>query len=401
MKYDVIVIGAGAAGLMCAWQAGQRGKKVAIIEHTHKIAEKIRISGGGRCNFTNLYSSPENFISQNPHFCKSALARFTPHDFLALVAKANIKWHEKPYEEKPGNENARGQLFCDSASTQIIDMLLEGCKAANVTILTGTKVTETQKTTEDFAVTTTKGDFSAQSLVIASGGLSIPKIGATNFGYELAKQYGLPIIPPKAALVPFTFEETELTQTKPLSGISIDARVSNDKATFREGLLFTHRGLSGPSILQISSYWDQGQDITIDLAPDIDVIAHLKTARTSSPKQEPATVLSRLLPQRLAHHRAEAAGISGHIGDLSDAKLQKIADTVKNWKIKPLGTEGYRTAEVTRGGIDTNAISSKTFEARDIKGLHFIGEVLDVTGHLGGHNFQWAWASGYCAGQFV
>ena len=395
---DVIIIGAGAAGLMCAGTAAARGRRVIVIEHTRKVGEKIRISGGGRCNFTNLYCGPDNFMSQNPHFCKSALSRFTPQDFLEMVKASGIAYHEKPYEDY-ADQSARGQLFCDESSRQIIELLIARCDSAE--ILTNTKVQTIEQTAEGFHLHTSQGEFESASLVIASGGLSIPKIGASNFGYEQAKNFGLEIIPPRAALVPLTFDPALLQKTASLSGLSVDARVSFEKTAFREGLLFTHRGLSGPSILQISSYWEEGQPIMIDFLPDQEVLEALKSARKTSPKQQLRTVLAELVPQRLAQLLAEGSGHDERMADLSDHKLAEIAAFVKSWRVLPAGTEGYRTAEVTRGGVDTNGISSKTFEAKEVPGLYFIGEVLDVTGHLGGHNFQWAWASGWCAGQEV
>ena len=400
-KYDVIIIGAGAAGMMCALEAAKRGRKVCLIEHTNKVGEKIRISGGGRSNFTNLYCSPENFLSQNPHFCKSALSRYDQHDFIALVEDHDIPYHEKAYDEKTGNENARGQLFCDKSATDIIDMLRFGIENLEGKFYLGTKVQDVKKADNGFRIKTDKGPFDCESLVIASGGLSIPKIGASNFGYELAKKFGLNIIPPRAALVPLTFDPELLDKTKELSGVAVDASVSNEQAAFREGLLFTHRGLSGPSILQISSYWVEGEEIKVNLLPDIDVLDTLKKARQEQPKKMLHTVLSDLLPGRLATLIAEMSGYDERVADLSDKKLEAVADLIACWSVKPNGSEGYRTAEVTLGGVDTDEISSKTFEAKKADGLYFIGEVLDVTGHLGGHNFQWAWSSGWCAGQVV
>ena len=397
---DVIIIGAGAAGLMCAGEAAARGRSVRVIEHTGKIGEKIRISGGGRCNFTNLYSSPDNFISCNAHFCKSALSRFTPQDFVERVKAHGIAFHEKPYEDY-SDQNARGQLFCNGSSKQIIEMLIARCIDNGAVIEIQTKIKSISKNSETFRLETDQGEIEGASVVIASGGLSIPKIGASNFGYEQAKKFGLEIIPPRAALVPLTFDRKTLERTAPLSGLSIDARVSFEKTSFREGLLFTHRGLSGPSILQISSYWEEGKAITVDLIPKKDALDFLKSARKNSPKQQLRTILSDLLPQRLAHLLAEESGHDERMADLSDQKLELISRLVKNWSVLPAGTEGYRTAEVTLGGVDTNGISSKTFEAKKVPGLYLIGEVLDVTGHLGGHNFQWAWASGWCAGQEV
>lgn len=400
-KFDVIIIGAGAAGMMCALEAAKRGRSVCVIEHTNKVGEKIRISGGGRSNFTNLYCSPDNFLSQNSHFCKSALSRYDQHDFIALVEDHGIAYHEKKYDEKTGNENARGQLFCDHSATDIIDMLRSGIEKAGGTFQLGTKVLDVQKNETGYLIKTDKGDYSCENLVIASGGLSIPKIGASNFGYELAKKFGLNIIAPRAGLVPLTFDDDLLRKTKPLSGVSVDANVSCGGMAFREGLLFTHRGLSGPSILQISSYWHEGEEIRVNLSPDADVLETLKQARQEQPKKMLHNVLSDFLPSRIAALIAEMSTYDTRMADLSDDKLKAVTDMIAAWVIKPKGSEGYRTAEVTLGGVDTDDISSKTFEAKKADGLYFIGEVLDVTGHLGGHNFQWAWSSGWCAGQVV
>ena len=400
-KFDVIIIGAGAAGMMCALEAAKRGRSVCVIEHTNKVGEKIRISGGGRSNFTNLYCAPDNFLSQNPHFCKSALSRYDQHDFITLVEDYGIAYHEKKYDEKTGNENARGQLFCDHSATDIIDMLRGGVEESSGQFQLGTKVLDVQKNETGYLLKTDKGDYSCENLVIASGGLSIPKIGASNFGYELAKKFGLNIIPPRAGLVPLTFDDDLLGKTKPLSGVSVDANVSCGGMAFREGLLFTHRGLSGPSILQISSYWHEGEEIRVNLSPDADVLETLKQARQEQPKKMLHNVLSDFLPSRIAALIAEMSTYDTRMADLSDDKLKAVTGMIAAWVIKPKGSEGYRTAEVTLGGVDTDEISSKTFEAKKADGLYFIGEVLDVTGHLGGHNFQWAWSSGWCAGQVV
>lgn len=398
-KSDIIVIGAGAAGMMCAWQAALRGRSVRIIEHTRKIGEKIRISGGGRSNFTNLYCSPDNFLSQNPHFCKSALRRFDQHDFIAMIEDHNITYHEKAYDEKSGNQNARGQLFCDDSAQDIISMLRDGIEHAGGHFQLETKVKNVEKSDDGYTLSTDKGDFACDSLVIASGGLSIPKIGASNFGYELAKTFGLNIIAPRAGLVPLTFDADLLAVTKELSGISVDAHVSCGDGAFREGLLFTHRGLSGPSILQVSSYWQEGETVSVNLAPEYDAFEMLKSARREQPKKILRTILSSILPARIATMVAGLSECDTRIADLSDKKLRTVADIINKWACKPNGSEGYRTAEVTLGGVDTDEISSKTFEAKKAEGLYFIGEVLDVTGHLGGHNFQWAWSSGWCCGQ--
>ena len=387
--HDVIILGAGAAGLMCAGIASQRGQKVLVLEQARYPAEKICISGGGRCNFTNLHTTPANFLSQNPQFCKSALSSFTQHDFIALVEKYRIAFHEK----------TRGQLFCDGSSQQIIDMLLAECRAAR--LRTGVRISAVSKAEDGFAVVTDQGEFRGKALVVATGGPSIPKMGSSGFGYKIAEQFGLKIVPPRAALVPLTFDVGLLAQFKDLSGIAVDAVVSCGKTRFDEALLFTHRGLSGPAILQISSYWRAGDDIVIDMAPQRDVLAELKQSRSIHPRQELATVLSGFLPKRLAQTAADRIAGPARLADFSDKLLGEVTAAVKAWHVRPNGTEGYRTAEVTLGGVDTSEISSKTFEARSVPGLYFIGEVVDVTGHLGGFNFQWAWSSGVAAGRHI
>ena len=390
-SFDVIVLGAGAAGLMAAIEAGRRGRSVLVLEKAKKPAEKIRISGGGRCNFTNLHCSPANYLSDNPRFCVSALKRYTQHDFLARVEAAGIAWHEKTL----------GQLFCDGSAQQIIDLLLGDCAAAGVELRTETTVTRVEKSDDRFHVATDKGDVDCASLVVATGGPSIPKMGATGFAYDLAQQFGLKVVPPRPALVPFTFDPAVLEKLKPLSGVSTEAVVTCGKVRFREALLFTHRGLSGPAILQISSYWRPGDEIVVDLLPDRDAFEELRKARSEKPKQELHTFLSELLPKRLAQMLCEESGLDGRLADLSDKKLRQVAELLNRWRLKPGGTEGYRTAEVTAGGVDTGEISSKTFEAKQVPGLYFIGECLDVTGWLGGYNFQWAWSSGHAAGQVI
>lgn len=387
--FDVIIIGAGAAGLMCAIEAGKRGRKVWLIDHMLKIAEKIRISGGGRCNFTNIHTKPECFLSQNPHFCKSALKQYTAQDFIGLVRKHGISFHEKKL----------GQLFCDDSATQIIDMLLLEAHKAGVKLDTGTRVLGIKSIEDGYEVDTDKGVQSCSSLVIATGGLSIPKIGATNFGYEIAKKFGLNVIKPRAGLVPLTFEGTLLERCKQLSGVSVEAHVKCGKQIFSEGMLFTHRGLSGPSILQISSYWEEGGEIAIDLAPSISVFSFLKERKQSAPKIHVHQTLAETLPKRLAQSICDDLGMDGSLGFLPDTKIALLASTVNDWRVKPIGTEGYRTAEVTLGGVDTNELSSQTMQSKKHAGLFFVGEVIDVTGHLGGFNFQWAWSSGYVAGQ--
>lgn len=389
-QYDVVIIGAGAAGMMCAIEAGKRGRSTLVIDHADAAGEKIRISGGGRSNFTNLHTTPANFLSENAHFCKSALSRYTQHDFIKLVTAHGIAYHEKTL----------GQLFCDHSAKDIINMLQGLMKEAGVELKLGISVTAVEKQDSGFVLTTTLGTVSCTSLVIATGGLSIPKMGATGFGYDIARQFGIDMIPTRAALVPLLFDEKLLAITKPLSGLSVDgAVVTCGKKSFREALLFTHRGLSGPSILQISSYWDVGRDIEINLLPDINIFDELKSQRQAKNKAMLHNVLSLYLPKRLAD--MIAAPVDASLQDLSDEKLKLVADNINRWKIRPIGSEGYRTAEVTLGGVDTNELSSKTFEAKKVQGLYFIGEVVDVTGHLGGFNFQWAWASGWCAGQFA
>ncbi len=390
LDYDVIIIGAGAAGLMCGAVAGQQGRSVLILDHASKPAEKIRISGGGRCNFTNLYCEPHNFISQNPHFVKSALRRYTQHDFIALVERYGIAYHEK----------TKGQLFCDGRSQSIIDMLLSECDAGQNTIQLGTDILGVDKFGEAFIVTTPHQTLNCARLVIACGGPSIPKMGASSFGYKIAEQFGLNIITPKPALVPLTFTDQMKLPLKTLAGVSTDCVVRHDKAEFDEALLFTHRGLSGPAILQISSYWEAGDAIEIDLTPNHDLTALLKSARMESPRQSPKNWLSQYLPARLAEFIAQNIK-AARLADMSDLDIMNLMLLVKEWRVKPAGSEGFRTAEVTKGGVDTHELSSKTMEARAIKGLYFIGEVVDVTGHLGGHNFQWAWASGAACGQAI
>lgn len=389
-SFDAIIVGAGAAGLICAAAAVQRSRSVLVLDHAKKIAEKIRISGGGRCNFTNLQCAHDRFISANPHFCKSALSRYTPQDFIALVDRYGIAWHEKTL----------GQLFCDGSAQQIIDMLLKECDGA--AIRPETEMRRVEKQADRFVLETTRGNFDCESLVIATGGPSIPKIGASGFGYDIARQFGLNVIAPRAGLVPLTFQPDLLAMTRDLSGVSVDpVVVSCGKAAFREALLFTHRGLSGPAILQISSYWNPGDEIVVNLCPDIDVFEFLRASRRSSAKKKLHTVLGGILPQRLADMIAAPHGLDDAMADLSDNTLKTIAGAVNAWRVKPGGSEGFRTAEVTLGGVDTRELSSRTFEAGKVPGLYFIGEVIDVTGWLGGYNFQWAWSSGWCAGQDV
>ncbi len=388
-KSDVIVIGAGAAGMMCAIRAGQRGRSVTVLDHARAPGEKIRISGGGRCNFTNINAGPKNFLSANPHFCKSALARFTPADFVAMVDRHGIAWHEKTL----------GQLFCDNSAKDIIFMLLDEMRAAGAAWHLGVEISGVEKAEGGFLVATSEGLFEASSLVIATGGKSIPKMGATGFAYRIAEQFGLPITETRPALVPLTLDSMLLESIAPLSGISAPAEIRHGKTAFREALLFTHRGLSGPAILQISSYWREGDAITVDIEPDIDIAAHLKKGKQSNGRQSAQTALGEILPKRLAQHIVEREGVTGNMADLSDKLLTKLADAAQNWSLKPSGSEGYRTAEVTLGGIDTAALDSRSLQVKDVPGLYFIGECVDVTGWLGGYNFQWAWASGFAAGE--
>jgi predicted Rossmann fold flavoprotein len=390
-SHDVIILGAGAAGLMCAAVAGQRGHRALLLEQARHPGEKIRISGGGRCNFTNLHTSPANFLSANPRFCHSALSGYTQRDFIALVESYGIAYHEK----------TRGQLFCDGSSRQIIDMLLEECRKVHAQLRLGVRISAVSASESGFVVVTDQGEFRARSLVVATGGPSIPKMGSSGFGYKIAEQFGLRIVPPRPALVPLMFDAALLAQFKDLSAVSVDAVVNCAKVHFDEALLFTHRGLSGPAILQISSYWRDGDDLVIDMAPGNDILAGLKRSRRDHPRQEIATALSDFLPKRLASIIADTIGGPERLADFSDKLLINVAAAVKQWRVRPNGTEGYRTAEVTLGGVDTSELSSKTFEARSIPGLYFIGEVVDVTGHLGGFNFQWAWSSGYAAGRHI
>lgn len=373
--------------MMAAIIAGRRKRRVMLIDHADKPGEKIRISGGSRCNFTHLFSTHENFISQNPHFCKSALSRYTPYDFLDMVEQHGIAWEEK----------AKGQLFCQGKSTQIIDMLVSECRKAGVDIRLGTEVLGVSKLGEAFITTTATQTLSSDHLVIATGGPSIPKMGATRFGYKVADQFGLDVIETVPALVPLTFNDEAMEPLKALSGVAVDAAVSNDRYRFEEPLLLTHRGLSGPAILQISSYWEPGEAVLVDLAPGTDALATLKEDRTERPRLSPAQWLGERLPARLANHMASTVRYQ-RLADMPDLALMSLALQVNEWRIKPGGSEGYRKAEVTRGGVNTEALSSRTMEAKSVPGLYFIGEVVDVTGHLGGHNFQWAWASGVACG---
>ncbi|WP_274628509.1 NAD(P)/FAD-dependent oxidoreductase [Arvimicrobium flavum] len=388
-SFDVVVIGAGAAGMMCAVEAGKRGRSVLIVDHAAKPGEKIRISGGGRCNFTNIHASPKNFLSQNAHFCISALSRYTQRDFIALVERHGIAYHEKTL----------GQLFCDGSARQIIDMMVWEMQANGVELRLSTTVEEASKTADGFELVLSGRKVACRSLVVACGGKSIPKMGATGFGYELAARFGLPVVETRPALVPLTFDANTLAKLAPLSGIAVDAEVACGKTRFSEAMLFTHRGISGPSILQISSYWREGDEIAISMLPGTDVAAELREAKRANGRQALQTALAAYLPKKLAQAIAERTGFDGNLAGLSDAQLKTVDTAVNQWRIKPAGSEGYRTAEVTLGGVDTAALDQKTMQVRSVQGLFFIGEVVDVTGWLGGYNFQWAWSSGWVAGQ--
>ncbi|MFQ6181781.1 NAD(P)/FAD-dependent oxidoreductase [Sinorhizobium meliloti] len=389
---DVVIIGAGAAGMMCAIEAGKRGRRVLVIDHARAPGEKIRISGGGRCNFTNIHASPRNFLSGNPHFCKSALARYRPQDFVALVERHGIDWHEKTL----------GQLFCDHSAKDIIRMLMAEMKAAGVQLRLETSIGEVERTASGFRVTTSAGAVDAASLVVASGGKSIPKMGATGLAYRIAEQFGLPVVETRPALVPLTLDQAQLTKLGVLAGVAADAEARFGKAAFREAVLITHRGLSGPAILQISSYWREGEEIVLRLMPDIDIASILKGMRRTNGRQAVQTALADILPRRLAQFFSDEAKLTGRmLADLSDKAIDALSSSIQAWAVKPAGSEGYRTAEVTLGGVDTRALDSRTMQANEIPGLYFVGECVDVTGWLGGYNFQWAWASGFVAGQDV
>ena len=385
-KFDAIVLGGGAAGLMCAIEAGKRGRSVVVLERADRVGKKILISGGGRCNFTNLHCRPENILSSNPHFCKSALARYTPADFIARVEKHGIHYHEKH----------RGQLFCDGSAREIVAMLGEECRRAGVRILVGASVREIRRDA-NFAILAGEHEFHAGALVVATGGLSIPKIGATSFGYEVAQQFGIPVKPCRPALVPLVFHAEDRSAYGELAGVSTEVRVSCDSQEFTEKMLFTHRGLSGPAILQISSYWKEGQAIVVDLTPAHDWVTPLRTSSSGRDLSAAKQALRGVLPQRLADRWLEKHPPK----DWTNHSLAELERNSHHWSIAPAGTEGYEKAEVTAGGVDTDELSAKTMECRRVPGLYFIGEVVDVTGQLGGFNFQWAWASGFCAGQAV
>ncbi|HWU76003.1 MAG TPA: NAD(P)/FAD-dependent oxidoreductase [Rhodanobacter sp.] len=389
MKVDVLIIGAGAAGLMCAIAAGQRGRRVLVVDHANKVGKKILMSGGGRCNFTNTGVTPGNYLSANPHFAKSALARYTPWDFIALVEKHRIAYHEKEL----------GQLFCDDSSKQIVRMLLDECTVAGVSVEASCGVQQVRKTAEGFTVRTARGEVHAESLVVACGGLSIPSMGATGFGYELARQFGHQVLPTRAGLVPLTLSGKHQEHYQDLAGVAlplVETRIG--KQSFRAGLLFTHRGISGPAILQISSYWQPGDDLRVDLLPDTDAGSWLVEQRGARPLAELKTVLGDALPKRLAQRLCEQWFESRPMRQYRETELAQIGTQINAWPITASGTEGYRTAEVTLGGVDTDGLSSASMQSKLVPGLYFIGEVVDVTGWLGGYNFQWAWASGQAAG---
>jgi hypothetical protein len=389
-RVDVIIIGAGAAGLMCAIEAGKRGRQVLLLDHANKPGKKILMSGGGRCNFTNIYASPDNFISHNPHFCKSALSRYTQWDFMELVKKHRIAFHEKTL----------GQLFCDNKSKDIVSMLLREAEQVGVKIMLNTNIKKLAcEGKNNFLLLTSHGKYQCESVVIASGGLSIPTMGATGFGYEIAKQFGIKVWPTRAGLVPFTWRAQDKAKYESLSGIAVDCVAENDRANFKEAMLFTHRGLSGPAILQISSYWQNGEKVKLKMLPELDLFEHLKTMQKKHVKKSLRSILNELFPKRLVEVFVKEALLLKPLAEISHVQFQEIADTLQAWQTAPNGTEGYRTAEVTLGGVDCNALSSKTMQASAVPGLYFIGEVVDVTGWLGGYNFQWAWSSAVACGQ--
>ena len=392
IQKDVIVIGAGAAGLFCAAQAGKRGRAVAVLDHGKKVGRKILMSGGGRCNFTNMYAEPANFLSANPHFCKSALSRYTQWDFISLVSEYGIPYHEKTL----------GQLFCDNSASDIVDMLVRECDKAGAEIVTRCDILSVEKTETGYALSTSLGDYVCESLVIATGGLSMPKIGATPFGYKIAEQFGLKVLPTRAGLVPFTLHDKDKQALEALSGIAVDTSASCNDTSFREAMLFTHRGLSGPSMLQISSYWHPGDTLHIDLQPAMSAAEYLTAAQQDTPDAQLSTVLSKFYPKRLVQTFIDTRQWPNEpVKRLTHSQIAEIDNTLSDWQVTPNGTEGYRTAEVTLGGVDTDELSSKTMMSKKAEGLFFIGEVVDVTGWLGGYNFQWAWSSAWAAGQYV
>ncbi|MGV8931425.1 MAG: NAD(P)/FAD-dependent oxidoreductase [Luteimonas sp.] len=387
-SFDVVIVGAGAAGLMCALTAGQRGRRVLVIEHANKVGKKILMSGGGRCNFTNTGTQPDHFLSANPHYCKSALARYTPADFIAMVEQHGIAYHEKEL----------GQLFCDTSSKQIVHMLVDACSAAGVRIETGCSIDTVQHDADGFALRTTLGAFTSPSLVVASGGLSIPSMGASGWGYELARRFGHDVLPTRAGLVPLTLSGTHSERLQDLSGVALPVEATCNGQSFRNFMLVTHRGLSGPSILQISSYWQPGDALHLDLLPGIDADSWLSAQRHAHPASELKTMLAEVLPKRFAQRLCEHWFASKPLRQYDERELRDIAAQLRHWPVTASGTEGYRTAEVTLGGIDTRGLSSTTMQSNRVPGLYFIGEVVDVSGWLGGYNFQWAWASGRAAG---
>jgi predicted Rossmann fold flavoprotein len=389
-SFDVVVIGAGAAGMMCAIAAGARNRRVLVVDHANKVGKKILMSGGGRCNFTNRHSGPDNFISANPHFAKSALSRYTPADFIALVERHGIPYHEKKL----------GQLFCDRSSKDIVRLMLDECAAAGATVLTHAPANVAQ-IGPPHLLETPQGKVSCESLVIATGGYSIPSLGATGFGFDFARSLGVPVLPTRAALVPVTLAPSLLQQLDGLAGVSLDTVTSANGAAFRENILFTHRGLSGPAILQASSYWEPGQPLHIDMFPGLDISEHIPRVRERRPKLELKSLLAEQLTRRVAQRWCELWLDNKPLDQMTAEDVRRVAAACQPWVVQPAGTEGYRTAEVTLGGVDTDALSSKTMECRAHPGVYFIGEVVDVTGHLGGHNFQWAWASGHAAGQYA
>ncbi len=392
VQTDVIIIGASASGLMCAIEAGKRGRSVIVLDHSNKAGKKILMSGGGRCNFTNVDIDPDNFISHNPHFCKSALSRYTQWDFIALVNKYQIPYHERDL----------GKLFCDDSAKDILNMLLAECKKEKVKIQLNCDIKNIIKDDdESFVVDASSGKYRSVSLVIASGGLSIPKMCASPLGYKVAEQFGHHIWPTSPGLVPFTLQPHDKEKLETLSGISVACDVSNERIHFKENILFTHRGLSGPAILQISSYWQPGETIFINLLPDLDVVELLAARQAVTPNIKLKTLMSEVLPKRLLPSLFDQAALEKPLQELSSIRINEIARQLQQWQIKPGGTEGYRTAEVTLGGVDCDELSSKTMQSNKVAGLYFIGEVVDVTGWLGGYNFQWAWSSGWCAGQVV
>ncbi|MEO8240977.1 MAG: NAD(P)/FAD-dependent oxidoreductase [bacterium] len=390
-RFDCVILGAGAAGMMAAIEAARRGRRVLVVEHGKAAGEKIRISGGGRCNFTNTDISAERFLSRNPRFAVSALKRFSQWDFVARIDRAGIAWHEKTL----------GQLFCLGSATQVVAMLRADMAAAGVELWLGCAVQEVRCGAAGFEVETARGVVRAASVVVATGGKSIPKMGATGFGYRVAESFGLPLVETRPGLVPLTFAEQELAWMSPLAGVAVAGRVSCGRVGFDEAVLFTHRGLSGPAVLQISSYWREGEAVRLDLAPGADLAARLKAAKRTSGRQALRTVLGEVLPEKLARHVEAVSGVVGPLAEVSGAALEAVARLVQGWVLTPVGSEGYRTAEVTLGGVDTDALDGRTMEARGVPGLYFIGEVVDVTGWLGGYNFQWAWSSGWVAGQMI